>query len=344
MEPRQDRRRAAVTLTLLVSGASLVIGRTAHASRQLELQEERRYGVEDDSLRHGGAALANITALAETTDSILYALDAGFNKVVAFAPNGELRRLILGGHGEGPGEFLHPIALDITDDGRIAVFDYPLNRVTLFDREGTVLNTVLVRRAKTILVRGDTIWGTNMPGRDYLVWRHVVGQNGFHHLLATDARDWDYAPQGSVARIARAPTGVMLVARHRPGVWMVRRGSGDFDDGRGTRLTEESRHRVFEGIPIPPGDVTGFGVLPSGRILMTYTVREFQRPTAGSNRPYTPVYRMALFSWAGQLLGTLDLGEESISAMAVSRTGESVFLARPDPFPQVIRYKVHLAG
>lgn len=308
---------------------------------RIVLREIARFGLEDDTLPHGGAALAAIAAIAEACDSTLYVLDAGFKKVVAFSPDGAVRRIILGGHGEGPGEMMHPIALDVTEDGRVAVFDYRLNRVTLFSATGSILGTEAVPRAKTILVRGDTVWGTNMPGRDHLLWRHVFGHNSFDDQLPTNPRDRDFAPNGSVGWIARGLEGQMLVARNRPGIWMVHTASGF--EMRGAELLSENHYRVVGNFRIPLGGQQGFGVLASGRIVLAYLVRDFDRPTPHSDRPYTPVYHLAVFSATGLLEGELAMGEEPVTALATSRLGEFLFLARRDPFPQVVKYAIELA-
>jgi hypothetical protein len=78
----------------------------------------------------------------QAADSSLFVLDRAFQKIAVFRPSGAFDRVILGGRGEGPGEFRLPVAMTMLANGRLAVLDYDLARVNLYDsragHEGTL--------------------------------------------------------------------------------------------------------------------------------------------------------------------------------------------------------------
>jgi len=74
--------------------------------------------------------------LAVDSEDRIYALDASAKAVKVFSPSGELLTVI-GGQGQGPGEFTNPVALAIHDEAGLVVAESMPPRVTFFDADGT---------------------------------------------------------------------------------------------------------------------------------------------------------------------------------------------------------------
>lgn len=111
--------------------------------RAYALEEIQAYGTmeePDDTLnlppetrRAGASILGGIVGVVQDVDSAVYVLDQQWKKIVAFEPSGRIRTVILGGAGEGPGEFMMPVHMARGTDGNLAVLDYDLGRLSLFD-------------------------------------------------------------------------------------------------------------------------------------------------------------------------------------------------------------------
>ena len=95
--------------------------------------------------RAGGAAderlaLPKLAAheVAGGPDGRVYVLDAAARRVLAFSPRGELVDT-LGREGGGPGELESPLALDVDDDGVVAVYDFARGGLVRWSASGEVL-------------------------------------------------------------------------------------------------------------------------------------------------------------------------------------------------------------
>ena len=79
-----------------------------------------------------------VVGLARLADGRVAVLSSGSKRLLLFEPSGELS-LIIGGPGEGPGEFTHPLALQYLPPDTLVVWDYFLTSVDYFDTGGTLL-------------------------------------------------------------------------------------------------------------------------------------------------------------------------------------------------------------
>ena len=92
------------------------------------------------------AAMANdapqliwrVEGLARLSDGRVAVLSSGSKQLMLFEPSGELS-VIMGGPGEGPGEFRHPLAFQYLPPDTLVVWDSFLTSIDYFDDEGTLL-------------------------------------------------------------------------------------------------------------------------------------------------------------------------------------------------------------
>jgi hypothetical protein len=312
------------------------------ASREVRLArlvEVQRYGIPDqpasDSVRAGGAVLAQIAKAVDDDMGRVYVLDAGFKKIAVFSPRGTLDRVILGGHGEGPGEFKHPTSLWVTPDGgTIAVFDYSQGRVSLFDGVGEVIETHPVPRAKDVALFEGRIIGTRMPGVDFILWILDTQSGRLWDSLRVDPGHSQFYPRGSIARIGQDRNGAPLIGHHRPGLLL------DWTSANprfiGTEILGDREAKVFDGIAVSPGATVGVGEQGDGSYLVAYVKRDLsddQRP--GGNEHF-----IEILSPTGLPRARVNLGEETITSFHGSRDGTSILLSHHDPYPYVARYVI----
>lgn len=86
--------------------------------------------------------------------SLIYIADSGNHRIVVFDYEGNFIRII-GKKGKGPGEFVKPTGLYVSDDSSVAVADINNNRIQIFDSSGGILfsvNTKEVRVADLLII------------------------------------------------------------------------------------------------------------------------------------------------------------------------------------------------
>ena len=79
-----------------------------------------------------------VVGLARLQDGRVAVLSSGNKQLMLFDPSGELSRIV-GGPGEGPGEFTRPLALQYLPPDTLVVWDYFLTSIDYFDTSGTLL-------------------------------------------------------------------------------------------------------------------------------------------------------------------------------------------------------------
>ncbi len=87
-----------------------------------------------DTAGDGAAAFFNPREIVVDDAGRIYVLDAGNHRVQVFASNGAFLRSF-GHRGQGPGEFMLPVAMMLVDDG-ILINDLRAGRLSLWSREG----------------------------------------------------------------------------------------------------------------------------------------------------------------------------------------------------------------
>ena len=79
-----------------------------------------------------------VVGLARLTDGRVAVLSSGSSQLMLFEPSGELAGII-GGPGEGPGEFTRPLALQYMPPDTLVVWDYFLSSIDYFNTDGTLV-------------------------------------------------------------------------------------------------------------------------------------------------------------------------------------------------------------
>jgi 6-bladed beta-propeller protein len=303
----------------------------------MTLVEEASYGIEGvtvgDTATAGGGALAQIAKAVDLEDGTVVVLDQGFKKISIFGADGTFQRNILGGLGEGPGEFVFPTSLAVGPTRDIAVFDYRLNRLTLFSFSGEVIRTFLVPRTKEIALTAGTVLGTYMPDPNWVAWTHIIGGNETRPVMRVDDAHAQFYPRGSIARVASAGTDRILVAHHRPGLWTYWPGDGEW---RGHELLAGYESMTYpDGMVRTPGYSIGVGQLSGGRVAIAYVQRDLPND---ENEPIVVNHFIEVFGPDGRSTGRVILGSRDIPSFATSKDGETVLVALADPYPRVVRY------
>ena len=321
---------------LAVAACALSVQAARPQTNSLRWEVLQRFGSEDPPAgsRLGGSSFERIAAVRSFPDGRIAVLDQTGKKVAVFASDGRFLRTIGLGSGSGPGEFRNPIALDVSD-GRIAVFDYDGNRVTVFDSLGKVLWIRATPRAKQIALVGDTVYGTYMPGRQFMAWRQSTADpTSVSRLIPVDPgalRDFD--PGGFVGMLARDTRGSILVADGRPGMWYVLTAPSA---AKGTNLFPNAKAFVFEDMQIAPAQTHGIVALSERHVGIAFGT--FERAERGA--PRLTKREFAVFDrQSGALLGRIDIsfGETALTVLGPGNAPFEIFVARQEPYPHVER-------
>jgi hypothetical protein len=285
--------------------------------------------------RYRGAVLSNVAGIAEAEDGTLLVLDRDFQKIVLFEANADLKGLILGGYGEGPGEFTFPRHLSIDAEGRIVVLDRGNRRVTVFDSAGTYLSSDQVGfEALQAVVAGDTTYLLDVPrdGRSALRARKAGDpSSSLESVLPADSRMSHFAEHGEPGALGGTPSGHILYAHPSPGRWYDGvtsqwRGRELYPKVEGERLLEADG---FERRYISVGS-RAIGVLPTGETLIVYA--NLARP--GSGAPDTT--RALLFDEQGRLSASGVLSDSSrVRHIVASSRERAVYAAYTEPYPHI---------
>lgn len=118
------------------------------------LTEEMRIGGLEDAADY---VFSEIFAIAGRPSGSSYVLDTHPYSIREYDPSGSFVRLI-GGEGEGPGEYLSPLGLAVTPEGQLAVWDQRTRRISIYDSHGELEDLVHVD-AMTIYERRGFVVG-----------------------------------------------------------------------------------------------------------------------------------------------------------------------------------------
>lgn len=148
-----------------------------HARYQYHIQLEKIAVVGGDDL-----VLERLGGVCQDEDGNFYVLDIKAYKVYKFSPQGK-QQLAFGQKGEGPGDFLRPYHIAITEKGEIAVSE-DLNVVSFFDRQGKFITRQNLKQKV-----GGIVSSLKYAGPDLFYVEKVIPGNQRKQILVDLKRD-----------------------------------------------------------------------------------------------------------------------------------------------------------
>lgn len=107
---------------------------------EITLEEELCIGELDGAPEY---TLGHVSAMAVGSDGSIFVYDAAVNNVIRFDSSGAWVAVV-GGEGEGPGEYRVVQGIRTLPGGRLATWDPRLNRITVYDTDGGYLDSYRV--------------------------------------------------------------------------------------------------------------------------------------------------------------------------------------------------------
>lgn len=286
--------------------------------------------------------LGSVADVAEGPDSMVYIADRDFQKIAVFSRNGAFDRLILGGYGEGPGEFIRLRSISVSRDGRLAALDEGLNRISIFAPDDELETTFGVGAITPLQIAfvGDTIlvldwFKTGEPAI------HMFSAQGdsLGTLVDASTRAAHFSEFGSPGALAQG-AGTALYASPMPGEWRTIRGRAVeqhgqeiFPTARGLTLHDD--RGALRRLPV---STRGIGVSHDGTILLAFT--HHPDPTDIEARRFD-LY-VAQFTADLELASLADVSTSlgAVMCREVSRFGNELYVSATAPFPHVKRVRL----
>ena len=317
------------------------------------LIEERSFGWADiadsprplteSEKRFSGGVLGLIRGIAEGEDGAVYVLDGAFHKIVVFNADGSLRGIVRGGRGRGPGEFLNPRSIALTESGGILVLDQASRTVTSFGSSGEVGRTfhvsggaaplqVLAWRGRVLVRRHER------AGRPTIL---IYEENGelVDSMVVASQRKEDIAMFGESGVLGQMRDGTVAYAHPIPGEWVTLSGGPTW---RGTSLDPDAKGGVLETTNGPlryfPLSVRGMMGLDGGEVLQLY--QQFEPRAVRDRRQLVAERHLVIFSSSGTRLQVIPMPNLQLGTFAPSRNGSAFYVTRDEPYPQVVRYRL----
>lgn len=293
------------------------------------------------------AVFGIVPALAADSTGSLFVLDRDRQRVVSLSPTGD-QTGSAGRRGEGPGEYELPVDVTMRPDDRVSVLDYDLGRVTVLDPRSLEVRGILSGLRGGDMYHeyvGDTVWvagplrgGASAP---LLIGYAPDGQEvASGPVNAPEDVDFEgvYGLDTNAARLV-ASTG-------RPGVWWeyrrntwTRVGQPLYPEAppRGERRDE--RPGLISSIPSPVG-VGGIALLGDSIVIQRY--RHWPGIQDGADpAQVTRTYYLAFFDIGGSLLDTIVVPESEWLGCLETAESTELLICRSEPYPQVVRYRIH---
>jgi len=312
--------------------------------------ETKRYGwgsmadstrpLTDVERTYGGGVLGDVLDIDEASDGRLYALDAGFKKIVVFSADGSLDRVIVGGAGEGPGEFMRPRSISVDATGNIWVFDQLSSRITKFDSAGTVVHTFSVAMSGVIdiVAKGANIYAARAAdsASSGIVVFDTLGTR-VASVLTPTADDLRLGGRRPAFSVGKGSGNALLVGHGSVGVWRTIADSQPSDQ-RGSIMFPELIPRTVAG---PDGKPMlnilvynwGIGAWPDGHIVLYYIF------SGNADPPNTGKHMLGLFDRSGSYVGSVEVPSDR-GTFGVGSRANDVFVVQSEPYPQIVRLAV----
>lgn len=336
---RGSRWEADARLSSFTVGQRFGWSSMADSGRPLTVEESRL----------SGGMLGAVAAIAEGPGESLYVLDANFLKIVVFKGDGTLLRVIPGGYGRGPGEFIRPRDIVLSNDGRIFVLESEQPKIEEFDTTGAYIKSIPIDVGLPLaLAYSHERFYVSRLYRANQAAILVFDEGGtrIDSLLPATKQSGELSIFGSPGILNGEPDGQLTFASPLLGKWTNIR--GDEQATHGTELFPgmEGRFITVGGnsqVRVVPAAPLAVGALPDGGILLIYQQHDMEaRNSAGRNSAAVranreTVHYLARFAPTGERVDIVEI-ETGRASLAISGTGTSFYLSVTEPFPQVVRF------
>lgn len=297
-----------------------------------------------------GAMLGRIAGVAEGANGDVYVLDRSYHKVVVFSRDGSFKRLVTGGYGRGPGEFVQPRSIAVSTRGRVAVLDDAQSRIIIFAPDGAVEATVTVPdRLLLMSFSEERLLAISHPTQARPAVLHAVDvpSGRLHTLLELRDRDLALARGGGVGAFGRDRNGEVFYAMPSVGTWvaLLEAGVGP-RQGRPLYPSLAPQNVVREPVgplTIVPIWLQTAGQLANGDRFLVYTVHRDSPQRLP--RELGTAHMAAVLNKTGDLKHTLSLlpHDPPSGHFVMSAHADEILVGHADPYPRVTRYRIEVA-
>jgi len=330
-----------------------------HRTEVFELQTIARYGWEDlsESIRPlstverdvGGGMFSRAIAIDVDRLNNVYVLDADYKKIVIFDPAGRLARVIVGGYGRGPGEFVEPREMAVGDNGEVFVLDVEADRVTEFDSSGNYRRSFEVIEAQPVFIEmldGNVVLSRSprkSAPHTLVVFDPSIGER-IDSLVLADEQSIDLSWGGASGALGRGSLGSVIYMQGAPGV--IHRIDSQGIDSIGRNLYPDSRtvtRRIgTTDVPSAPVATRGIGTLPDGRYVVMYNEKTYVNNPQGHVVLKSSEMFLDVLDESGAYLGsaTLSTDDKSWGKLVVAPNGDLLFLVLDGLFMGVDRMRL----
>lgn len=312
------------------------------SSGWLDLERPSTLSQRDRDL--GAGILGHISDfIVDSNTHELYVLDATQFKIAVFDTTGAFLRLIVGGAGDGPGEFRQPRSLTLLGTDRVAVIDAGSRRISTFEKEGAFLRSFPVATGFPLQIASyDDGFAVVkfVAGRGSLVVRLDSMGAVRDSTFAVLGRLADFVPFGEPGRLASNRSGGLVLAYPAPGLWApVSFGSEPAPEGEDLYPNVRGKMETVNGADLRevPLGIRGYAELADG----TRIIHAYHYMTAPGNPPRS-VSRSWLFFFdaTGGFRGHLVLPVDHRWGTIAGFSGDDILIAADEPYPRVLRYRV----
>jgi hypothetical protein len=347
---RKSVRSAPVAVLLVALGCTRAEPEGEFISDQYQLREVTRYGWETlaDSTRpmsdaeRGSSAgvLGDVLGVAEDSRGNVYALDAAMFKVAVFRNDGSFDHVILGGSGQGPGEFQRPRSIAIGSGGDIWIYDQISRRVHRFAPDGSLKSTVTPAAGGILNVveRSDLLYAARLAraGQPGVVVLDTLGAV-VAELLTPNQDDLAQGGELVSGSVGLAPNNEVLAAHAHSGTWT--RISGVTPSERFGQALFPGSRPVASAAPqgnSPPTELVypwAVGGFADGRTFVYYAMSEVAQVDRRGQR------LLAVYDRSGEYEGSVIVPADR-GTFAHSLSEPEILVVQSEPFPQVVRLRL----
>ncbi|MEQ9569373.1 MAG: 6-bladed beta-propeller [Longimicrobiales bacterium] len=257
------------------------------------------------------------------SDSSVYVLDGDYQKIVEFDLHGGFRRVVMGGYGEGPGEFVRPKSMDVGEDGTFVVMDDNANRITLFTPAGDYKSSFLhdvPNDIELVASDGRIFVLRRLPDRAGVAPVVVLDRSGavIDSMAVGTDQDGELAMFGEPGALGKTRDGAPIFGKPGPAAfWIMGEGAP-----RGPEFFPEAHGFIREmrgyQVRMSPVGTRGIGQLPDGRIVVFY--QEYDPDAEVFD------YYIDVLSIGGEYLGSAAIPSDySLGRMSPSRYGPQLY-------------------